>query len=143
MTYQLRKDALRIPICSTRLTTRRRLLYVLVALLLLSGARGLAQTNPTPVAAPQKLASTFSYKIIAGANGTFGYDIYRSNRLQIHQPNIPALPGNNGFQTKVAAEKVAKLVVSKMERGETLPTVSVAEMKKLGAISESVTETRF
>ena len=62
----------------------------------------------------------------------FGYDIYHNKKLFIHQPTIPAIPGNNGFTTKDAAEKVARKVIEKMQKGESLPTVTIDEMKQLG-----------
>lgn len=75
-----------------------------------------------------------SYKIIPAANNTWGYDIYNNGKLFLHQPSIPALPGNNGFATKSSAEKVAKKVIEKINKGENPPTISVDEMKELGAI---------
>lgn len=84
-------------------------------------------------------ASQFSntkltYKIIVAVNNTFAYDIYADGKLMIHQNSIPAMPGNEGFKTKVAAEKIAKLVIEKIKKGEMPPTVSINEMKKLKAI---------
>jgi hypothetical protein len=71
------------------------------------------------------------YKIIDAPNRTWSYDIYSNGKLMIHQPNKPGMPGNEGFKTKLAAEKVAKLVISKIKRGEMPPTISEEEMKKL------------
>jgi len=73
-------------------------------------------------------------QIIAVRNGTYGYDIYKGKKLFIHQPTIPALPGNNGFATKKDAEKVARLVVDKMKKGETPPAITVDELKHLEVI---------
>lgn len=92
-----------------------------------------AQETKFPEAS-QFANSSFTYKIIASPNETFGYDIYSDNRLMIHQPSMPGLPGNEGFKTKDAAEKVAKLVISKMENGEMPPSVSVEELKELGVL---------
>ncbi len=64
-------------------------------------------------------------QIIAARNGTYGYDIYKGKKLFIHQPTIPAVPGNSGFATKSGAKKVAKLVIDKMKKGEALPTITV------------------
>lgn len=74
------------------------------------------------------------YKIIDAPNRTWSYDIYSNEKLMIHQPNKPGMPGNEGFKTKLAAEKVAKLVISKIKRGEMPPTISEEEMKKLKAL---------
>ena len=75
-------------------------------------------------------------QIIAGTNCTYGYNIYKGKKLFIHQPTIPALPGNSGFATKADAEKVARLVVEKMKKGEPLPTITVDELKQLKLIPE-------
>ena len=93
-----------------------------------------AQKKATPAPAIQQAAPAFTYKIISAANGTYGYDIYADGKLRIHQPAIPAIPGNEGFKTKAAAEKVANLAISKMKKGESLPTISPEELKKLKAI---------
>ena len=78
--------------------------------------------------------STITYKLISGINKTWGYDILVENKVKIHQPNIPGLPGNEGFKTKEGAEKVAKMVITKMKAGEMPPTITNEEMKKLNAI---------
>jgi hypothetical protein len=75
-----------------------------------------------------------TYQIIPGINNTWGYDILVDNKLTIHQPSIPSLPGNEGFKTKEGAEKVAKLVTEKMKKGEMPPSIDAKEMKKLKAI---------
>lgn len=75
-----------------------------------------------------------SYQLIPGANRTWGYDILIDHKLMIHQPAIPGIPGNSGFSDKAAAENVAKLVISKMKKGEMPPSVSIDEMKKIKAI---------
>src|SRR6266542_6907442 len=73
-----------------------------------------------------------AYKIIPAANKTWGYDIYNNGRLFVHQPSIPAMPGNAGFTTKEAAEKIAKKVIEKINKGENPPSISIDEMKHLG-----------
>lgn len=91
------------------------------------------QKKATP-ATTQQVTPAFTYKIIPAANGTFGYDVYADGKLKIHQPSVPAVPGNTGFATQAAAEKVAVLAISKMKQGESLPTISPDELRKLGAI---------
>ena len=71
------------------------------------------------------------YKITDAADNTFCYDIYINGRLLIHQPTKPGLPGKNGFIRKIDAEKVAKLVVKKIERGIMPPTVELKELDSL------------
>ena len=77
---------------------------------------------------------TLTYEIIPGLNNTWGYDILSDNKVIIHQPCIPAVTGNEGFKTKEGAEKVAKLVIEKMKKGEMPPSIDAEEMKKLKAI---------
>ena len=74
------------------------------------------------------------YKIIQAPNNTWGYDIIQSNKVLIHQPNKPGLPGQEGFATKKDASKVAKLVIAKIKRGEMPPTISIDELKALKVI---------
>lgn len=73
-----------------------------------------------------------SYKIISVTNGTWGYDIYTNLKVTIHQPTIPGRPGNEGFKSKEDADKVAKLVIEKMKKGELPPTIKNEDLKKLG-----------
>ena len=78
--------------------------------------------------------ANITHLIIPGINSTWGYDILVNDKLTIHQPSIPSLPGNEGFKTKDGAEKVARLVIKKMKKGEMPPSIDAEEMKKLKAI---------
>ncbi len=78
----------------------------------------------------QKIA-VYTYTIIPAENKTWCYDIYIDKKLIIHQPSIPGLPGNDGFKTKADAEKIAKLVIDKIKKGEMPPSITIEEMKKL------------
>src|SRR4030095_6486666 len=120
--------------------------FVLLAALLLLILTVNAQQSPTtPSQDSQQSAAQFpasdayantnlTYKIIDAPNGTFCYDVFADGRLMIHQTSIPAMPGNEGFKTKEDAAKVAELVIQKIRKGEMPPTVSIEEMKELGAI---------
>lgn len=74
-----------------------------------------------------------TYKIIPAPNNTWCYDIFKDGSMCIHQNSIPGVAGINGFTTKEKAEKVAQLVVTKIQNGEMPPTVSQEEMKAVGA----------
>lgn len=74
------------------------------------------------------------FKIIKAPENTWGYDIYISKKLVIHQINIPGQTGDQGFRTKKQAEAVARLVVAKVGKGEMPPSVTQAELAKLRAI---------
>ena len=85
------------------------------------------QTNPS---ADAELA----IKIIPGANNTFGYDILLNGRPFVHQPNIPGLPGNEGFTTRERAQKVAELVVKKIRNNGMPPTVTIEDLNSMGVL---------
>ena len=73
-------------------------------------------------------------KIIPSINKTFGYDIIVNGKTLVHQPSIPAMPGNNGFTTKEKARKVADFVVKKIRNNEMPPTVTVDDLNKMGVL---------
>lgn len=95
------------------------------------------QTDKNPTQSPDGSAyvnSNLTYNIIDAPNNTFGYDVFVDGKLLIHQLNIPAMPGVEGFKTKEDAIKVAELVMSKIGLGEMPPTVSTEELKNIGII---------
>ena len=79
-------------------------------------------------------SDSISYKIIDGPESTYGYDIYKNNRIIIHQPSIPCIKGNKGFEKKTYAAKVARLVIEKIRKNSMPPTLTLKEMKALGVI---------
>jgi hypothetical protein len=75
-----------------------------------------------------------SIKIIPSVRKTFGYDILLYDRPLVHQPNIPGLPGNDGFKTREQAKKVAVFVIRKIRKNEMPPTVSIDDLKNMGIL---------
>ena len=73
-------------------------------------------------------------RIISSVSGTFGYDILLQGRPYVHQPSIPALPGNEGFTTRERAQRVAELVVKKIRNNEIPPTVTIEELNSMGVL---------
>jgi len=73
-------------------------------------------------------------KIISSANNTFGYDILLYKRPLVHQPNIPGLPGNEGFTTKERAQTVAEFVVKKIRNNEMPPTVTIEDLNTMSVL---------
>jgi hypothetical protein len=73
-------------------------------------------------------------KIIPSVKNTFGYDILLYGRPLVHQPNIPGLPGNDGFTTKERAQKVAEFVVKKIRNNEMPPTVTIEDLNKMAVL---------
>jgi hypothetical protein len=73
-------------------------------------------------------------KIMPSANNTFGYDILLYGRPLVHQPNIPGLPGNEGFSAKERAQTVAEFVVKKIRKNEMPPTVTIEDLNRMGVL---------
>jgi hypothetical protein len=84
--------------------------------------------NPNPTA-------KITIKIIPSINKTYGYDILVAGKPMIHQPNIPAIPGNEGFKTKKQARKVAGFVVRKIQKNEMPPAVTVEDLKRMKVLN--------
>lgn len=75
-------------------------------------------------------------KIIHSANKTFGYDILLYEKPLVHQPNIPGLPGNDGFATRERAQKVAEFVVKKIRNNEMPPTVTIVDLNNMSVLEK-------
>jgi hypothetical protein len=75
-----------------------------------------------------------STKIIPSVNNTFGYDILLYGRTFVHQPNIPGLPGNEGFATQERAQTVAEFVAKKIRNNEVPPTVTIDDLNTMGVL---------
>jgi hypothetical protein len=110
---------------------------LLLPILLLS-VPGFAQHAPVHKhTAHSKVVPVLSVKVIPAERGTWGYDIFSDNRLYIHQPSVPGLPGNKGFATKAKAQKAADIVCQKIRKGIMPPTVSIEELRKANLIPTS------
>ena len=91
-------------------------------------------TKQLPAADSSLQKAAINYTVIPSKNNTWGYNIYVDGKLRIHQLTIPAMPGNEGFTSKNSTKKVAEKVTEKMRKGESLPTITVEELKTLKAI---------
>lgn len=75
---------------------------------------------------------TFEVKDSTGKLQGWGYDIYSNGKKAIHQPIIPAIPGNWPFKSESDALKTGLFALSKMEKEGSLPTLSLFELDSLG-----------
>jgi|GEM_PF-1187468 len=75
---------------------------------------------------------TYEVKDSTGKSHGWGYDIYVRNKKIIHQPIIPAIPGNTSFKTETDARKTGLFAMDKMIKGGTLPTLLIKELDSLG-----------
>ena len=75
-----------------------------------------------------------TFKIIESINGTWGYDIFNEEKVMIHQASVPGQAGLEGFKTKEQAILVANAIIEKINKGIKPPSISLEEMKLLGAL---------
>jgi predicted glutamine amidotransferase len=63
----------------------------------------------------------------------WGYDIFKDNKLYIHQDVIPAVEGRKSFASKDEAVRIGELVISKIKQGKGggLPQITVQEIDSL------------
>jgi hypothetical protein len=87
----------------------------------------------TPAFTGNMEVKTFEVKDSASQRSIgWGYDIYIDGKRGIHQPIIPAIPGNNPFKTEEKAMITGTFAMNKMKKTGSLPTLSVAELDSLG-----------
>jgi hypothetical protein len=94
----------------------------------------LASAQETPkkdLQMPVAPKGNLTFKIIPAEHNTWGYDIYNNNKMFVHQPSVPGAPGLEGFKSKARATKVANLVIGKIKKGISPPTVTQEELNKL------------
>ncbi len=75
-----------------------------------------------------------TFKIIESINDTWGYDILNEEKVMIHQASVPGQAGLEGFKTKEQAIMVANAIIEKINKGIKPPSISLEEMKLLGAL---------
>ncbi len=75
-----------------------------------------------------------TYEIIEAPGDTYGYNILMNGRILIHQPGVPALPGNEGFRTEEAAQKTAEYIIHKLRNNIFPPSMTVQELDSLGVL---------
>ncbi|HXC05008.1 MAG TPA: DUF4907 domain-containing protein, partial [Bacteroidia bacterium] len=80
-------------------------------------------SNPSP-------PSDVELKLTKEASG-WVYDIYISGKKSIHQPVIPAVPGNQNFASEKDARVTGELMAYKIKHGITPPSISSSELDSL------------
>lgn len=68
-----------------------------------------------------------------GSRG-WGYDIMIDGKIYIHQPNVPAVMGNNGFSSEELARTAGEYIVSKIMKNILPPSVTPEELDSLGLL---------
>ncbi|MCC7303236.1 MAG: DUF4907 domain-containing protein [Bacteroidia bacterium] len=95
-------------------------------------------TDTIPKINPYKDATVevvvFENAAAGGGQKGFGYDIKIDGKTYIHQPNIPAVPGNDGFIEEERARKTGELVAYKVKNNIMPPSVTLEELDSLGVL---------
>lgn len=127
---------------TSRIFKSTPLAFLLMLFMLFTAAchTGTSLTANTPSVQEIKLQENpyanaeITTRVIPSANNTFGYDILLYGRPLLHQPNIPGLPGNEGFTTEGKAQTVADFVVRKIRSNEMPPTVTIEDLNTMGVL---------
>ena len=67
-------------------------------------------------------------------NRGWGYDILVDGKIYIHQPNIPAIMGNNGFSSEEDAQEAGEFIIQKLKNNIVPPSVTPEELDSLGVL---------
>lgn len=90
-----------------------------------------ASTSKDEPGSEETKKSEWTYKVVIVSEGNWGYQLFDRGTMVINQTTIPALQGILGFESKEKADKTARFVLEKINRGEFPPTVSLEELEKL------------
>jgi hypothetical protein len=120
-------------------------LLILLTLNSCNQKKEVADTTPKP-----KVAASNSFNPYENANLTvevfkidsidhngsrgWGYDIMNDGKIYIHQPNIPAIMGNNGFSSEEKAQEAGEFVIQKLKNNIVPPSVTPEELDSLGVL---------
>lgn len=109
--------------------------YFVCVFMLPSGPRATDNRPPyidiKPVICDSVPVLRVNYKIITNTDHSYGYDIFVNRKLLVHQPIIPGKQGVGGFPRKADAQKVAGLVIKKIQKGLMPPTIETKELDSL------------
>ena len=61
----------------------------------------------------------------------WGYNILIDDKIYVHQPHIPAIPGNRGFKSQEKALFVGNAVLTKVKNGIIPPSLTKEEVMNL------------
>lgn len=98
---------------------------------MLAGAVWIAANQQRP-SSPKKQPS-LSYQCFKTDKG-WGYDILVEDKVFIHQPMIPKMPGTAGFATEQQARQVAEIVIGNIKLGQR-PTITREQLQRVGIFS--------
>lgn len=73
----------------------------------------------------------WTYKVVSISENNWGYQLFQNGTMKINQTSIPSVQGIQGFDSQVKAERTAKHIISKLEKGIFPPTVDKKELDSL------------
>lgn len=73
----------------------------------------------------------YQLQIFKTSESEWGYLIHTNNKTLIYQEHIPCIAGKKAFMSERDAKKTGELVIQKVKNGQ-LPTINIADLKKLG-----------
>ena len=79
----------------------------------------------------QTTGTEWTYKVVSISENNWGYQLFQNGTMKINQTSIPAVQGIQGFDSQVKAERTAKHIISKLEKGIFPPTVDKKELDSL------------
>jgi len=85
-------------------------------------------------ASPDRKIEVRTFQNESGISG-FGYDILMDGSVKIHQPNVPAVQGNNGFSSEAKARKAGEFAAQKVRKNMMPPSVNAKELDSLGVLN--------
>jgi hypothetical protein len=77
----------------------------------------------------------YTYRIIKIDGGYWGYEIQFNDKIFIHQEHIPAVQGMHRFNSKADAQKVAELLVYRLNN-KLSPGISKKDLQELQIFKE-------
>jgi len=104
-------------------------------LLTVSITNVIAQSKVDAVQAPSypktEVTDSLTYTIVTVDNYKFGYCIFKNRSLLIRQLHIPGAQGQEGFETRDDAARVARLVISKIKKETFPPSITSEELQNM------------
>lgn len=80
--------------------------------------------------------SEWTYKVIFISENNWGYQLFQNEKMMINQTSIPSIQGINGFDSEEKADRTAKYILSKLEKGIFPPTVNKEELENLDVLRD-------
>lgn len=80
--------------------------------------------------------SEWTYEVISTSEGNWGYQLFQKGEMVINQTSIPSIQGINGFDSEEKAERTARYILHKLDKGIFPPTVDKEELDSLGVLRD-------